>query len=253
MTLSMGTASLVAFLLCALRIAAWLEISPPFATAGLPRTVRVMLAAAISLAVSSNTVPHAPAAEFGPLLGSAVEQLFIGASLGFLTRLMFSAVESAGSLIDLAGGFSLAFAYDPLSATNTSVFGRFYGVLATTLIFATNAHLVILQGFLRTFNTLPLDGTMSMSHLDQTLVHGMTGMFIAALQIAAPLVAVLFIADVALGLLSRISPQLNVFQVSFPLKIMLTLGLVGTGFATMPRIITELGNSAASLMMRVGT
>jgi flagellar biosynthetic protein FliR len=184
-------------------------------------------------------------------VSSAVEQLFIGASLGFLTRLLFSAVEAAGSLIDLSGGFSLAFAYDPLSATNTSVFGRFYGVLATTLIFATNAHLVILQGFLHTFSSIPLDGTLSLSHLDQTLVHSMTGMFIAALQIAAPLIAVLFLADVALGLLSRISPQLNVFQVSFPLKIMLTLGLVGTTFATMPRIITELGNSAASLMMRV--
>jgi flagellar biosynthetic protein FliR len=251
MTLQIGTANLVAFLLCALRIAAWLEISPPFATAGTPRTVRVMLAAAIGLAVSSNTVAHAPAAEFGPLLSSAAQQLFIGASLGFITRLLFSAVESAGSLIDLAGGFSLAFAYDPLSRSTTSVFGRFYGVLATTLIFATNAHLVILQGFLRTFNTVPLDGSLSMSHLDQTLVNGMTGMFVAALQIAAPLIAVLFLADVALGLLSRISPQLNVFQVSFPLKIMLTLGLVGTGFATMPRIITELGNSAASLMMGV--
>jgi flagellar biosynthetic protein FliR len=251
MTLQIGTANLVAFLLCALRIAAWLEISPPFATSGTPRLVRLMLAAGVALAVTGDSLPHAPAAEFGPLVTSAVEQLFIGAALGFLTRLLFSAVEAAGSLIDLAGGFSLAFAYDPLSATNTSVFGRFYGVLATTLIFATNAHLVILQGFLRTFSSLPLDGTLSLSQLDQTLVHGVTAMFVAALQIAAPLLAVLFLADVALGLLSRISPQLNVFQVSFPLKIMLTLGLVGTGFATMPRIITELGSSAASLMMRV--
>ena len=251
MTLQLGTANLVAFLLCALRIAAWLEISPPFATSGTPRLVRLMLAAGIALAVAGKAVPHAPAAEFGPLVTSAVEQLFIGAALGFLTRLLFSAVEAAGSLIDLSGGFSLAFAYDPLSATNTSVFGRFYGVLATTLIFATNAHLVILQGFLHTFSSLPLDGTLSLSQLDQTLVHGVTAMFVAALQIAAPLIAVLFLADVALGLLSRISPQLNVFQVSFPLKIMLTLGLVGTGFATMPRIITELAGSAASLMMRV--
>ena len=63
----------------------------------------------------------------------------------------------------------------------------------------------------------------------------------------------LFLADVALGLLSRISPQLNVFQVSFPLKIMLTLGLVGLGFTTMPRIVTGLAGTAASLMMRIGT
>jgi flagellar biosynthetic protein FliR len=251
MTLQLSTAELVAFLLCALRIAAWLEISPPFATSGTPRVVRLMLAAAISLAVTHESITHAPAAEFGPLVSSAVEQLFIGAALGFLTRLLFSAVEAAGSLIDLSGGFSLAFAYDPLSATNTSVFGRFFGVFATTLIFATNAHLVILQGFLRTFSILPLDGTLSLTKLDQTLVHSATGMFVATLQIAAPLIAVLFLADVALGLLSRISPQLNVFQVSFPLKIMLTLGLVGTGFAAMPRIITELANSAASLVMGV--
>lgn len=253
MTVGVGTAQLVALLLCSLRIAAWLELAPPLATAGVPRVVRLMLSATISLAVVPQTVAHAPAAEFGPLLGSAAEQLVIGGSLGFLTRLLFSAVESAGSLIDLSGGFSLAFAYDPLLATNTSIFGRFYGVMASALLFASNSHLVILQGFLRTFSTLPLDGSISLAHLDSVLVHGVSNMFVATLQVAAPLVAVLFLADVALGLLSRISPQLNVFQLSFPLKIMVTLGLVGLSFATMPGVITQLGNSAASLMMQVAS
>lgn len=252
MTIQLASVSLVTLLLASIRITAWLAIAPPFATSGVPRTVRVMLAVGIALAVTSTASAHAPAAELGPLVTSAVEQVAVGGSLGFLTRLLFSAVEGAGSLIDLAGGFSLAFAYDPLSLTNTSVFGRFYGILTTTLIFATNAHLVILQGFLRTFGTIPLDGSVSLAHLGPALVGGMTSMFISALQIAAPLMAVLFLADVALGMLSRISPQLNVFQISFPLKIMLTLGLVGLGFATMPRIISELANSAASLMMRIG-
>src|SRR3954451_6393847 len=179
MTVGVGTAQLVALLLCSLRIAAWLELAPPLATAGVPRVVRLMLSAAIGLVVMPQTVAHAPAAELGPLLTSAVEQLVIGASLGFLTRLLFSAVESAGSLIDLSGGFSLAFAYDPLLATNTSVFGRFYGVMASALLFASNAHLVILQGFLRTFSTVPLDGSISLSHLDTVLVHGVSSMFLA--------------------------------------------------------------------------
>jgi flagellar biosynthetic protein FliR len=77
-------------------------------------------------------------------------------------------------------------------------------------------------------------------------------MFIAALQIAAPLIAVLFIADLALGVLSRISPQLNVFQMSFPLKIMLTLGLVGMSFALMPQIITEMANDVSLVVISVG-
>jgi len=253
MTVAVGTAQLIALLLCSLRIAAWLELAPPLATAGVPRVVRLMLSVAISLAVLPQTVAHAPSAEIGPLVSSAVEQLVIGGSLGFGTRLLFSAVESAGSLIDLSGGFSLAFAYDPLLATNTSIFGRFYGVLASTMLFASNAHLIILQGFLRTFSTVPLDGSISLAHLDQVLVHGVSNMFVAALQVAGPLIAVLFLADVALGLLSRISPQLNVFQLSFPLKIMITLGLVGLSFTTMPGVITELGNSAASLMMQMAS
>lgn len=253
MTLAIGSAQLLALLLCSLRIAAWLEIAPPLATAGVPRVVRMMLSVAIALAVSKETVAHAPAAELGPIVSSAVEQLLIGASLGFLTRLLFSAVEAAGSLIDLSGGFSLAAVYDPTMQNNTSIFGRFYGVMASALLFASNAHLVIIEGFLRTFSTLPLDGTISLSHLDKTLVSGMTSMFVSTLQVAAPLIAVLFLADVALGLLSRISPQLNVFQMSFPLKIMLTLGLVGLSFAIMPQVIEGIGNSAAGLMMKVAT
>jgi len=253
MNVAFGTAQLVTLLLCSLRIAAWLEIAPPLATAGVPRIVRVMLSVAVALAVTPHAMAHAPSAELAPLVSSAAEQLLIGASLGFVTRLLFSALESAGSLIDISGGFALAFAYDPLTRTNTSIFGRFYGLLASTLLFASNAHLVILQGFLRTFGTLPLDGTLSLGRLDTVLAHGISSMFVAALQVAAPLVAVLFLSDVALGLLSRISPQLNVFQLSFPLKIMLTLGLVGLSFATMPRVVTEIGNSAASLMNQVAS
>lgn len=243
---------MITIMLSSVRIAAWLMIAPPFATSGASRSVRTMLAAMLSLAVLPAAREHAPPMDLAPLLSSVVVQILIGTALGFLTRLLFSAVEAAGQMIDLSGGFSLAAAYDPLSASSTSVFGRFYGILSTTLIFATNAHLVILQGFLRTFSTIPLDASISMSRLGDALLHGVTGMFIAALQIAAPLMAVLFLADVALGLLSRISPQLNVFQVSFPLKILLTLGLVGLGFATMPRIIIELANSATALLIRVG-
>jgi flagellar biosynthetic protein FliR len=177
--------------------------------------------------------------------------LVIGGALGFLTRLLFAAVESAGSLIDLFGGFSLAFAYDPLSANNTSIFGKLYGMLATVLLFASGAHLVVLQGFLRTFSSMPLDGSINLSHLGTAAANGMTSMFVAALQIGAPLIAVLFIADLALGVLSRISPQLYVFQMSFPFKIMLTLGLVGMSFALMPQVIADLADNATRMVMNV--
>lgn len=251
MIVQLGTATLLTVLLASIRIGAWLMIAPPFATAGVPRTVRMMLAGVLAVVVAGTAKDHVPDAEIGPLAMSAIEQLVIGAALGFLTRLLFSAIESAGSIIDLFGGFSLAAAYDPLMASTNAVFGRFFGVLTATLIFATNAHLVILGGFLRTFTAMPLDASLSMPNLGSTLVHAFTNMFIAALQIAAPMIAVLFIADVALGLLSRISPQLNIFSISFPLKIGLTLGLVGLVFATLPGIVTNLADSAAKLITGV--
>ena len=82
-------------------------------------------------------------------------QVAIGAGLGFLTRLVFSAIETAGGLLDVFGGFSLAAAYNPLTTTMTSIFGSFYALLCTTLIFATDIHLVIFEGFLRTFSADP--------------------------------------------------------------------------------------------------
>jgi flagellar biosynthetic protein FliR len=227
-------------------------IAPPFANSGIPRLVRFMLAVVLSLSVLSTAAVHAPPAEIGPLVTSAAEQFVIGASLGFLTRLLFSAVEAAGSLIDLFGGFAVAAAYDPLSANPTSIFGKFYGILATSLLFASNAHLVIVQGFLRTFSVMPLDGSIDTSRIGSAAVHGLTTMFVSALQIAAPLIAVLFIADIALGVLSRISPQLNVFQMSFPFKIMLTLGLVGMGFALLPQVIGQIADDATRLVAGVG-
>jgi flagellar biosynthetic protein FliR len=97
-----------------------------------------------------------------------------------------------------------------------------------------------------------LDATIDTSRMASAAASGMTSMFVSALQIAAPLIAVLFIADLALGVLSRISPQLNVFQMSFPLKIMLTLGLVGMTFTLMPQLISQIADDASRLVIGAG-
>lgn len=251
MSFQVDQAWLVALLLASARILAWAIVAPPIATGGVPHPIKVVLSVGLGLAVVPAIHGHIPAAEVAPMAGALAEQVLIGASLGFLTRLVFAAVESAGSLIDLFGGFALSAAYDPLQTTMTSIFGRFYGMLCTTLIFATDAHLLIFQGFLRTFTAVPLDGHISMARLDVTITHATTALFVSALQIAGPLIVVLFVADVALGVLNRISPQLNAFSLSFPLKIGLTLLLTGLGFTLMPRIVVELASHATEFVTAV--
>jgi flagellar biosynthesis protein FliR len=251
MNLSISTPTLVALLLSSIRILAWVSVAPPFATAGLPRAVKTALAVALALAITSSAAPHAPAAQVAPLLGSGVEQVLIGGGLGFSTRLVFSAIEAAGGLIDLFGGFSLASAYDPLMLTSNSLFARFYSLLFTTLLFVTPAHLLIIAGFMRSFQDVPLDADMSLDKLAGSLIPATSNMFVAALQIAGPLIVILFLADIAMGLLNRISPQLNVFSLSFPLKIALTLGLVGLGFALLPGTVTRLAGQAVQIAGQV--
>jgi flagellar biosynthetic protein FliR len=249
--LTVPTSTLVAFLLATARSAAWLAISPPFSSRVIPAKVKALLAAALALLVTPQIAASAPPLEAGPLLGSLVQQVVIGVALGFVTALVFAAVQAAGDLIDLFGGFSLAFAFDPLMQTGNSVFGKLYGLLAVTLLFASSGHLLILRGFLSTYEALPLDASLSLGGLGELLARGIATMFVSALQIAGPLIAVLFLADVGMGLLTRVAPMLNVFSLAFPAKILLTLVLVGMTFPLLPSVVDGLVEQSVEVVMTV--
>jgi flagellar biosynthetic protein FliR len=250
-SLAIPTATLVSFLLAMVRAGAWLAISPPFSSRVIPVRVKTLLAAAIGLAVTPSLAATAPAPEVAAIVSSAVEQVVVGVALGFLTSLVFAAVEAAGSLIDLFGGFSLSSAYDPLMLNQNAVFGRLYSLVALTLLFVSDGHLLVVAGFARSYDLLPLDASLSLSTLDRVLTSGLTTMFLSALQIAGPLIAVLFLTDIGLGLLSRVAPALNAFSLGFPAKILLTLVLAGMTFTLLPATVNGLVDSAVRLVVGV--
>lgn len=232
--LELSTPTLLAVLLGTVRASAWLVACPPFNSRLLPAPVKALLALALALPMTPVLTGQVPRLAFSELLISAAGQVVVGAALGFVTALFFAVFQAAGDLIDLFGGFSLAFGFDPLSATSTSVFGRFYNLVAVTLLFASDGHLLVLRGFLQSYRTLPLDDTLSINRLSHVLTKGLDEMFMSALQIAGPLIAVLFLTDVAFGLLTRVAPALNAFVLSFPAKIFITLTLAGSALAVLP-------------------
>lgn len=240
MNIDVPGATLLALLLATARAAAWVTLAPPFSVGAIPPTARGILALGLALPVVPELTDQVPGWGTGQLVAALVAQVLIGAALGFLTYLFFAAVQAAGDLIDLFGGFTLAQAYDPLSQSGASVFGRLHQILATTLFFVTDAHLVVINGFLQSYRALPLDGTLDLPRLGQVLTTGIGQFFLAALQIAAPLIGVLFLADVGLGLLTRVSPSLNAFSLGFPVKILLTLTLVGLTFPMLPAAVDTL-------------
>lgn len=252
MSLALQQSTLLALLLASVRAAAWLLICPPFNVKGIPGAVKALLSVAIALPLTPSLARSVPPDISTPaLLFDVAGQAVVGAALGFCTHVLLAAVQSAGSLIDLFGGFSVAFAYDPTSGSANSVFGRFYNLTAVALMFATGAHQTVLAGFARSYRSLPVTDALSLSTLDRLLTGGFTEMFLSAVQIAGPLVAVLFLADLALGLLSRVAPALNAFGMGFPAKILLTLLIAGTALTLLPSAVARLADKAVQIVLAV--
>jgi flagellar biosynthetic protein FliR len=237
-------------MLASVRVAAFLVIAPPFSQRVVPGFVKVALALALALAVAPRLDPL-PSDTTPTFVASLVAQAVIGGALGFLVSLVFSAVQSAGNLIDLFGGFQLATAYDPMTQSAGAQFGRLYQMTAMVLLFASDGYQVVIAGLVRTFDALPLDALMDPGALAATLTTGLTQMFLAALQIAGPLLVVLFLADVGLGLLTRVSPALNAFAMGFPLKILLTLTFGSLAFLALPGVVESLTGRSVEQMLGV--
>ena len=246
MTITVAGEPLIAFLLASVRIVSWLAIVPPFSSRAVPAMAKVVLSLGLAFAVTPAMSGEIPVS-FWALAVNIVTQVLIGAGMGFVTYLLFQAIATAGSLVDLFGGFQLAQGFDPLGLTMNTVFGKFHQMLATMLLFASGGHLLVIGGLLKTFQFLPLGRSPELHGPTDLLVTAFGMFFTTAIQIALPMIAVLFIADLGLALLTKVAPQLNAIQVMFPAKIGLTLLLVGLSFPVLPEAVgrmVELANEA---------
>jgi flagellar biosynthesis protein FliR len=235
MRLELAAPTLIAYLLAMSRCVAWLFIAPPFGTKLIPNTVKIGLAGAITLASGPQLRATDIRLDTLSLVTAIVTQIVTGLALGFLALLLLSAIQAAGSFIDLFAGFTMAQVYDPMSGAGASVFGRLYQVVGTTILFVSGGHLILVRGFLRSFDAVPLDritiGTADLA------MRGLATFVIAAFEIAAPVLAAMFLAEVALGLLTRAAPQLNALQLGMPLKALLALLLTGLALPLIPLVL----------------
>ncbi len=251
MTADVPSTLLVGFLLASIRGAAWLMLTPPFSGRTIPMTVKVALAMALAVPVAPRVAPKNLDLSAAYLFGAVLTQVLAGLALGFVTLLIFSALQAAGDLIDLFGGFSLALGFDPLSMQQSSTFGRLNSLLGVVLLFVLDGHLLLMRGFFTSYDALPIDGLLNTAGLARVLTVGVGQFFLAALQIAAPLVAVLFLVDAGLGLLTKISPALNAFALGFPAKILVTLLLVTAALPLLPQVVETLVETILKSMSAV--
>ncbi|WP_405002656.1 flagellar biosynthetic protein FliR [Georgenia subflava] len=235
--------------LAAVRVTVFLVLAPPFSHGGVPGPVKAMLGVGLALALQPDLAEGGlgTAAFLGQLISEAV----IGGGLALLVMIIFAAVQSAGRLIDVFGGFEMGVAFDPMLMTSGGPFAKLYTFAATVLLFVSDGYQLVVGGLARTFAALPLGASLDLGRLASSMTDALTQMFLAALQVAGPLIAVLFLADVGLGLLTRVAPALNAFALGFPLKILITLVLGTVALLALPRVVTWLAEQALGSVVEV--
>lgn len=245
MEFAFDPAMVSAFALALVRASAWIFVAPPFNTRIVPIPIKIGIAAALALAATPLIADAELPLETGPFIAALLGQALIGFAFGLVTLLLISSLSTAGSFVDLFAGYSLAAIYDPMSEAHTSIFGRFYQLVATTLLFATNAHLILVNGFLRSFEAIPPTG-INVTDVASLLTDTMGQLLVAAIEVAGPVLACLFVAELSLGLLTRAAPNLNVFSLAFPLRVVVALVVVAIAIPLIAPALDNLVNQAVS-------
>lgn len=224
MILSLSSADwnawLALFLFPFARILAWLMADPLLGNRVVPARIRVALAFALAIVVAPGLapLPNVPLVSGEGLL-MLVQQIVIGIALGFSVRVFFAAVEFAGQFLGLQMGLSFAAMFDPINGTQTPVVAQLLTLMTTLILFAFNGHHLIISALWDSFQSAPIAAAPIASQGFMMLIAWTGSIFVTGLHLALPVAAALLAANLTIGMITRASPQLNIFAIGFPISI----------------------------------
>jgi flagellar biosynthesis protein FliR len=224
MRLAFDSAWIAAVLLVSIRLGPMLILAPVLGSTAIPVRARVLFALALSAMVvaSTRTVWQLDLTSCAALVSAALAELVIGAALAFGLLAAFAAFLFGGRLLDLQIGFGVASLIDPSTRGQAPLVGTLLNLVATAVFFAADGHHVLIRGVARSLDRFPPGTSLSSLQVD-ALVAQFGVVFAYGLAIVAPAVFALLLLDVAMAVATRTMPQMNVFVVSMPLKIVVGL------------------------------
>lgn len=211
------------FLLVFVRITGIFMMTPVFSSHNIPGHVKASLALIITYIlfplVFNNTavIPD----HFLAYMFMVVGELIVGLILGFVSSLFFSAIQMAGQMLDMQIGFGIINMIDPLSGQQAPLIGNFKYILALITFLSINGHHVLLSALFASFKLIPVTGVVLPVALAEFMVNMVSWMLIIAVKISLPVIVALLLTDMALGILARTMPQMNIFVVGVPGKIII--------------------------------
>ncbi|MDT8992914.1 flagellar biosynthetic protein FliR [Curvibacter sp. APW13] len=217
-----------------LRILAVFSVAPMFSSRAFPMRAKVAFAFLIALAAQAGLPPGMAISVNDPrATGVAAQQVMVGLSIGFAVRLIFACMELAGEVIGFQMGLNFAAFFDPAMGSQSSAMGRFFGQISLLLFVATNAHLLVIGALMRSFEVFPVGDPLLATLARMPLHQFGAELFATGFWIALPVVGMLLFTNLALGIVSRVAPQMNIFAIGFPIT--LVVGMIGVAL-TLPML-----------------
>ena len=217
------------FLLCLARVIALVAAIPAFAGVAASVRMKLGLAVATALVLFPLMAPHTPQVDFtltafGLLM---VNEVLLGALIGLVAQLVFTAVSFGGTVIGYQMGFAAANIFDPQTTQQLSLMSQFINILALLAFLAMDGHHFFFRVIVESYQLLPPGPLDFSTGAVETLMRLGSHMFVLGVKFSAPVRALLLISNIVLGILARVFPQLNVFMLSFPLNIGIALIVIG--------------------------
>lgn len=233
---------LIAVMLVSIRLGAVFLLTPVFSLIGLPLNVRVLLVLALAATLVSGmggnliaAVPTAP----GAMAIAALNELALGALLAFALIAGFAAFQLGGRILDIQLGFGVAQLIDPMTRGQAPLLGTILDMAAVLLFFAVGGHRLLLQGIAYSLRVIP-PGSSLAAIPQRLLVEQFGAMFVNAALLAAPVVTAVLMVDIALAMMSRTLPQLNIFIVGLPLKILVGLIVLAVAMGSFAPVFSRI-------------
>lgn len=215
------------FMMVFMRVSAMFLLIPFFAGKLVPRHMRVVIAGFVTLMVvpafTGNALMPNSLPEF---VAMGLKEMLIGLLMGFAVRMVFFSIEFAGHIISTEVGLMMSHTFDPVDNQQSSTISTLLFYLTVLLFFITGTHKHILSTFIQSFNYIPLHASLFAIEGNTAIITGTNRVFALGLQIAAPLIALNFIINMTFAVLGKAAPKINVFMISFAVRILAGLSLL---------------------------
>ncbi len=225
------------FLLVMIRTSGIFIFSPFFSSQNIPNTMKIGLSFSVSLLITS-VLSISPDLSNEIFLLLIIKELMVGIIIGFISYAFFSAFYVMGQIVDMKIGFGMANVIDPQNKIQVPLMGNFYYILSFLLLMSMNGHHSIISALIDSYNFIPIGSFKYTGDTMNLLVYSLSKSFEIGFKLSTPIVAIIFLTDVVLGIISKTIPQMNVFVVGMPLKVLIGLLII---LISMPIFFTAIG------------